>query len=275
MEKIFTLLYPQYKPKACTFSYDDGVLQDVWVVNLFRQYNLKGTFNLNSGQFGQPKMRDGIDCSHLKEERIVKLYEGQEIATHTFSHPHLENLSKAEQLNEYRQDILKLRELFGKPIVGSAYPFGTYNQTTLDVLDELNVKYARTTKSTYDFHRPYNFRLWHPTIHHNDLKIGDIVNRFYQTSEELAILYIWGHSYEFALQNNWREFEMLCADLACHPHIWFATNGEIYEYIKAAELSYVRNNILFNPSNKVIFYQIGQSVLSLEPCGQRDIGEFL
>ena len=41
------------KKKAVTFSFDDGVLQDVRMINLLNKYNLRATFNLNSGLFSQ------------------------------------------------------------------------------------------------------------------------------------------------------------------------------------------------------------------------------
>ena len=34
--------------KAVTFSYDDGVTQDIRLVEILNRYNLKATFNLNS-----------------------------------------------------------------------------------------------------------------------------------------------------------------------------------------------------------------------------------
>ena len=40
------------KKKAITFSFDDGVTQDIRVIKILNQYGLKGTFNLNSGFFG-------------------------------------------------------------------------------------------------------------------------------------------------------------------------------------------------------------------------------
>lgn len=40
------------KNKALTFSYDDGVTQDIRLVEIFNKYNLKATFNINSGVFG-------------------------------------------------------------------------------------------------------------------------------------------------------------------------------------------------------------------------------
>ncbi len=40
------------KKKAITFSFDDGVLQDIRTIEILDKYGLKGTFNLNSGKFG-------------------------------------------------------------------------------------------------------------------------------------------------------------------------------------------------------------------------------
>lgn len=43
------LRFPGGKTRALTFSYDDGISQDMRLVQLFNLYGLKGTFNLNSG----------------------------------------------------------------------------------------------------------------------------------------------------------------------------------------------------------------------------------
>ena len=39
----------EWKEKAVTFSYDDGVTQDRRLVEMMNTYGVKGTFNLNSG----------------------------------------------------------------------------------------------------------------------------------------------------------------------------------------------------------------------------------
>jgi hypothetical protein len=41
------------KKKALTFSYDDGVTQDIRMTGLLNRYGLKGTFNLNSELLGK------------------------------------------------------------------------------------------------------------------------------------------------------------------------------------------------------------------------------
>ena len=61
----------QYK-KAITFSYDDGVTQDIRLIELLNRYGLKATFNLNSELLGHPGMliREGqrIDARQTGKE---------------------------------------------------------------------------------------------------------------------------------------------------------------------------------------------------------------
>ena len=58
----------QGKNKAVTFSYDDGVLQDQRLINIFNRYGLKGTFNLNSELLGKDGhlVRNGRHVDHIK-----------------------------------------------------------------------------------------------------------------------------------------------------------------------------------------------------------------
>ena len=56
------------KKKLLTFSYDDGVTQDIRLIELFNKYGMKATFNLNSMRLGQPRelVREGVTISHNK-----------------------------------------------------------------------------------------------------------------------------------------------------------------------------------------------------------------
>ena len=42
-------LYPGFRNRALTFSYDDATVEDIRLADLFRKYRLQATFNLNSG----------------------------------------------------------------------------------------------------------------------------------------------------------------------------------------------------------------------------------
>lgn len=45
---IIFLRYPKGLTKALTLSYDDGVEQDIRLIEIMRKHGLKGTFNINS-----------------------------------------------------------------------------------------------------------------------------------------------------------------------------------------------------------------------------------
>lgn len=47
----YFMRFPEGRKKAVTLSYDDGVEQDMRLVEVMEKYGLKGTFNLNSGLF--------------------------------------------------------------------------------------------------------------------------------------------------------------------------------------------------------------------------------
>lgn len=272
----FTLLYPNFKCKAVTFSYDDGVIQDKVIIEIFNKYNVKATFNLNYGKSGSLKTRvdkDGkeIDCSHLNLHDNYSLYRKHEIANHTYSHPHLETIDKDEQRYEYSYGKEKLEDVFGPLVVyGSAYPYGTYNKDTLEVEKELGVKYARTTRSTYSFNLPFDWLLWNPTIHHRDVRLKEVAKEFYQTNQELALLYIWGHAYEFAIDHNFDLLDELCADLVKRDDIAFMTNYEVYEYTHAANMVYYRDKKFHNPSDLDVYIKVEDKLVIVPSQGEID-----
>ncbi len=239
----FKLYYPNFKSKAVTFSYDDGIIQDIKTIEILRKHNMKGTFNLNYGQSNEPKFRidkggKEIDCSHLDLEKNISVYDGMEIANHTLNHPHLQDLSYNVQEEEYSLGREKLEKLFQRKVYGAAYPYGTYNRDTFKVQKKLNVEYDRTTRSTYDFSLPYNWLLWNPTIHHRDKRIYKILEEFQKADKELALLYIWGHSYEFAIDHNFELLDDICKILEMNDEIACMTNHEIYTYVNAANSLY-------------------------------------
>ena len=49
------------------------------------------------------------------------------------------------------EDKEGLTKLFGKAPVGMAYPFGTFNDEVVNMLEGLGFKYARTVWSSHNF----------------------------------------------------------------------------------------------------------------------------
>ena len=79
------LKFPGGKTRALTFSYDDGVSQDMRLVTLFNLYGLKGTFNLNSGIQSRENTWQNQDVlvRRMDPEVLPALYAGHEVAAHT------------------------------------------------------------------------------------------------------------------------------------------------------------------------------------------------
>lgn len=227
------------KLKALTFSYDDGVTQDIRFIEILNKYNLKGTFNLNSELLGKKGslVRDGISITHNKNrpEDVKYIYDGHEVASHTLTHPSLVNIDNPEEiLRQVEQDRLNLSELVGYEVRGFAYPGGgiNCNQRIADIIkNNTAIKYARTTAVTYDF-EPYNdLYQYKGTLYHHENwdQLFDMGKNFLELETDTPkVFYIWGHSYEFDIYpERWDLFDKFCKMMSNHSDIFYGTNLEI------------------------------------------------
>jgi len=233
-------LFPDFCWKALTFSYDDGTIQDRRLAKIFQKYALQATFNLNSGTFDE--MRDIEHCGFhvnfdkVHEAEVHDLYAPFEVAVHTLTHPILPSLSDEDFDREVLEDKANLERLTGKPVIGLAYPGGSFDQRTVNRLRQLGIRYGRTIQDTYTFDLPDEFLEWHPTCHDHENRIMELANQFLQyDGHKLQLFYIWGHSFELNKTDTdrWHDIHVLCHELAGKPDIWYASNGEIYSYISA------------------------------------------
>ena len=224
------MAFPGNRLKALTFSYDDGVVQDRRLVDIFNRYHLKCTFNLNSGiQSGSSQWeRKGAAVSRLNVKGLKELYRGHEIAVHTLTHPHLEEQTDETIHNEIEQDISNLQNLFGCRIQGMAYPYGTYDGRVLSVLRENSIRYARTTQVTGNFDVQENLLEFRATCHHGAENLMTLAHEFTEMHPtEPKIFYVWGHSYEFDADRSRDVIERFCAFLANRDDIFYGTNAEV------------------------------------------------
>ena len=226
------------KAKAFTLSYDDGVVQDIRLIEIFNKYGLKGTFNINSGLYlKEDEVREKFyGRMKLSEAKDLYIGSGQEVAVHSYSHPFLEQLKEPEMVYEITEDRKNLEEQFETIVRGMAYPMGTYSDTVVGVLKNCGICYSRTTKSTGTFYLPQNWLTLHPTCHHDDPKLMEYAEIFAEDKNpwlRKPLFYVWGHSYEFDGNDNWDRIEKLAEYMSGREDIWYATNIEIYDYVKA------------------------------------------
>lgn len=216
--------------KAVTFSYDDGVLQDERLVKILNKYHLKCTFNINTGlsRDNEPFYDHDVIVSHFNIDELVPLYHGHEVAIHSSTHPDLTELSETEVIYQIEEDKRLIHQYFGIIPKGMAYPYGTYNDKVVSVLKQCGVLYSRTVVENHDFQLQSDLLRFQPTAHHNDPLLSDLIDDFLNNDKkEDQILYIWGHSYEFDVDQNWDYFESICQKLSNHPDIFYGTNEEV------------------------------------------------
>ena len=274
--KIIKHLFPEGKKKVLTLSYDDGVGQDIRLIQIFNKYALKATFNINSGlQFEtQTWVNKGKLIKRINQSEIVELYKGHEVAVHSRTHPHLEDLPREAIIQEIFEDRKQLEKWFGYIVRGMAYPYGTYNKLVLDVLTTLGIEYSRTVKQHEKFSLPENFLEWHPTCHHMNPKFIDISKEFVQTQfSGLSLFYVWGHSYEFDVEGNWELIEEFSKLVSNRNDIWYATNIEIVDYIKALKnlKVSVENTIIYNPSSISLWISVNDEVIEIKAGVSKEI----
>ncbi len=263
-----TMLYPKGKTKVLTFSYDDGIKQDIRLVNLFNNYGLKSTFNLNSIKIYEPRTYEshGVTIKSIKGSKLAQTFLGHEIATHSYSHPHFTRIHESSIDEEINQDRLELEKISGYIVRGHAYPFGEYDNRVIRQLKCNSIIYARTTSSTEKFGFPHDFLTWHPTCHHNSPKLLELLDKFLNPNSCGSLFYIWGHSYEFDINDNWSVIEEFCEKASGYEDIWYATNIEIYDYIHAYyNLQFsADNSIIHNPSAIEIYLKLNDKMHSIK-----------
>jgi len=223
-------MYPDGKLKALTLSYDDGVEQDRRLIEILNRYKIKCTFNLNSGiQSGASKFQKGdVLIKRMNIRGLPDLYKGHEIAVHSLTHPRLETLDRETVINELEQDKLNLEKIFGTAVYGMAYPFGSFNDDVINAVRECNLFYARGVDSTYSFDIPAgNLLAYQPTLHHKDSRLMELTENFIKLKpSKPQVFYVWGHSYEFDVDDNWRVMEDFCRLISGRDDIYYATNAQ-------------------------------------------------
>ncbi len=226
------------KKKAITFSYDDGVTQDIRLIELFDKYGLKGTFNINSGLFGREMnfVREGKEISYLRIEKgdIARVYKDHEVAAHTLTHPNLTTLPEKEIIEQVERDRLALSDIVGYEVFMMAYPGGGINndeRVASVIRDYTGIKFARTTKSTYSFAPQADLYRFDPTVYqHGDgiARVRELAEKLFESdTEKPQLLYIWGHSFELDIHDDWAELEGLFRYISNRDDVFYGTNSQV------------------------------------------------
>ena len=257
--KEVLLCYPGGRFKALTLSYDDGRAADRRLVELFNRHGLKGTFHLNSGLLGSG--------DRIPAEEVASLYAGHEVSAHTVRHPTIARCPNELMVHELMEDRKALEGLVGYTVRGMSYPNGSYNERLKRLLPGLGIEYARVVQTTGGFDLPHDWLEWKATCHHNRELMAH-AERFVglHKSQYLYLMDVWGHSYEFDADDNWELMERFCAFAGGRDDIWYATNIEIVDYMKAYEqLKFSASlDFVYNASAMDVWLSVDKAVVKVE-----------
>lgn len=220
--------------KAVTFSYDDGIIQDRRLVEIFNRYHLKATFNLNTGiQTEENRFEiQGKEICRMNQSEIGGLYQGHEIAVHGLTHVSPAGLTVKQLEREFGEDIANITRIYGTKPVGMAYAYGAYDGQAVAWLRDHGIRYGRTVESSHGFGLPDEPMRLKATCHHEDEKLFELAEEFLQETPadgEKWLFYIWGHSYEFDVSGNWDCMEEFCRLISGREDIFYGTNRECLE----------------------------------------------
>lgn len=252
---MFDMRFPGGVKKAFTLSYDDGCYDDIRLMELMHDHGVRGTFNISSGIYRSEN--EGINPPWprmtLKEAQAQFSEYDYEVAVHGLVHRDFTKITEPELYYEIAADRANLEMQYGRIVKGSAYPYGSWNQTAIDALKKCGIKYSRTCGFTPDFKIPDNWYAWGATCHHGYEGLDGHTERFItEDFPDCRIYYVWGHTAEFRRDDNWSVMENLLDKVGGRADIWYATNLEIVEYVEAyRSLEYStapHTNMVHNPT---------------------------
>lgn len=212
----------------------------------------------------------GTIHQRISGKEVAEIYRdnGMETALHGYTHPYLDQLPVNLCLEEIARDRCELERLTEDLVRGMAYPYGRYREEVLQLLSLLGIAYARTTKSSGQFGIPKDWLQLEPTCHHNDKQLMELAQTFVKTDlkKDPWLFYLWGHSFEFDRDNNWDVIEGFIAYVGNREDIWYATNLEVYDYVRAYEqlIFSMNGSLVHNPTGIPLYFEAGDQVWCVE-----------
>ncbi len=267
-------LFPGGKAKAFNISYDDGVTQDIRFVHLLNKYGLKGTFNLNSGLMEEEFQwthESGLIVKRLSPQAAAGLYEGHEIASHTLTHPYMQDLGETEILHQMTQDKENLERNFHRSVSGFAVPFTYYSDLIAQCARKAGFRYARISEEGNTFQPPTDFYHWRSGKIHWSEDLEEFVESFLHTSRELAVCQIAGHSYDLDVYDMWERMEAVLQKVSQAEDVLPMTHIGIVRYLRAMGQAEVSESSIHNPSTHSLWFRVEGECVRVGPGETLDL----
>ncbi|MBE6778996.1 MAG: hypothetical protein E7541_06385 [Ruminococcaceae bacterium] len=266
-------IYPEGKKKCLIFSYDDDMADNAMIIDLFRKYGIRGTFNFN----GSGLLEDGAEQKErpqLYKSQLPAIDDEFEVACHGYVHPPYGYMDAAQCADDVIRDRRTLEAILHHPVRGLALPSGVYSKETLQILRACGIAYCRTIECTGGFELPTDFMEWHPTAKHDDFDKLFAAGEAYlkgswRLNNYLSCMLIYGHSYEMAADARRQKLEEFLQMMAGREDIWYATCMELYSYLSALDqlIMTVDGTCVINPTLTDVWVRANGEAVCI-PAGQ-------
>lgn len=215
--------------KVCC-CFDDGVVNDIRLIEILRKYHAKATFNLNPGlmpehtsspqwtDFRQQKGFHGFVNGNVGLKEMVDVYGDFQVASHGWLHLNALEVSP----REFCRDAVRAREFledrFQRSCPGFAWPCGDRTAETERMLTEAGFIYGRTVEYTDDQAELYANPIALKSACHYLCR--EFYGHFQKAKEQNGVFYFWGHSYEMMdCEGLWQQTEARFAMLSADPEV--------------------------------------------------------
>ncbi len=144
----------QLPVKPAVITFDDGFAVQQDVMPILQKYGIKTTLYLIEGGdlshycIGLKRI-DGEQCgdAYLKPDNVKQMLQSGliEVGAHTVDHPNLAGMTPSDQMFQIFTSKSYLEQTFGNPVTTFAYPYGTYNSTSVELVGKAGYSTAVTT----------------------------------------------------------------------------------------------------------------------------------
>lgn len=141
--------------KFIMITVDDGYLDNYeLLLPLLQKHNMKAVIYIVTGE-----NHNRWDVEDPKNpEKKVRLMDSQqlklliesghvELGGHTMTHPKLDQLSTEQQWHEIMENKRQLEEITGSPLLSFAYPYGIFNDKSIELVKQAGYQFAVATNS--------------------------------------------------------------------------------------------------------------------------------
>jgi len=119
------------------------------ILETLNKYNVKITFFMVG------------DWVEKYTDAAKKIYEnGHELANHSYSHPHVNNLSKEENISQINKCSELIKQITGSPSVLYRGQYGEYNNTVIEAAEETNHTTIQWSIDSLDYKSLTGEQMW-------------------------------------------------------------------------------------------------------------------